>query len=93
MSVLHVPHTAWIMTAEGWREITIDRPEARQFVGPRGPVNDAPKIIDWGVYEEGQEPLARLGQRRPSPLFELPRRNGKSIWAQELAKLGFKIHP
>jgi hypothetical protein len=93
MTRLHVPHTAWIMTAEGWREITIDRPEARQFVDPRGPVNDWPKVIDWGVFEEGQEPRARIGQRRRSLLFELPRRNGKSIWAQELAKLGWKFQP
>lgn len=93
MNVLHVPHTAWIMTAEGWREIRIDRPEARQFVGPRGPVNDWPKVIDWGVFEEGREPGAGIGQRRTSLLFVHPRRHGKSIWAQELAKLGFKFLP
>ena len=86
MSRLHVPHTAWIMTAEGWREITIDRPEARQFVGPRGPVNDWPKVIDWGVFEEGQERFVQT-------VFHSPRRHGKSTLLRELAKLGWKLQP
>lgn len=77
MIALHVPHTAWIMTAEGWREITIDRPEARQFVDARGVINDSAICIESGVFVEGWEILAHS-----------PYRHGKSVALRLLIESG-----
>lgn len=83
MIALHVPHTAWIMTAEGWREITIDRPEARQFVDARGVINDRPICIWSGVFVEGGQILSHS-----------PRRHGKSFALKLMGQSGlFEVLP